>query len=242
MARPLFGNKAQEDDNWISVSDLMAGLMMVFLFILIIYAKTADERLQNAQEIVVEWRDSELAIYEALIDEFESDLKDWEAIIEKETLTIRFQSPRILFETGKADLSPRFKQILDDFMPRYIDLLASNFSGVIEEVRIEGHTSSEWKNSSELEAFTYNMKLSQDRTRSVLDYSINLQDVRQHTQWMIKTVSANGLSSARTVVNKNTGLEDRDLSKRVEFKVKTKAQEALFTIIEKIAPEVKGGF
>ena len=86
------------------------------------------------------------------------------------------------------------------------------------------------------------MKLSQDRTRSVLDYSINLQDVRQHTQWMIKTVSANGLSSARTVVNKNTGLEDRDLSKRVEFKVKTKAQEALFTIIEKIAPEVKGGF
>ena len=54
--------------------------------------------------------------------------------------------------------------------------------------------------------------------------------------------SANGLSSARTVVNKNTGLEDRDLSKRVEFKVKTKAQEALFTIIEKIAPEVKGGF
>ena len=127
-------------------------------------------------------------------------------------------------------------------MPRYIELLASNFSGVIEEVRIEGHTSSEWKNSSELEAFTYNMKLSQDRTRSVLDYSINLQDVRQHTQWMIKTVSANGLSSARTVVNKNTGLEDRDLSKRVEFKVKTKAQEALFTIIEKIAPEVKGGF
>ena len=58
MARPLFGNKAQEDDNWISVSDLMAGLMMVFLFILIIYAKTADERLQNAQEIVVEWRNS----------------------------------------------------------------------------------------------------------------------------------------------------------------------------------------
>ena len=243
MARPLFGKKSQEDDNWISVSDLMAGLMMVFLFILIIYAKTADERLQNAQEVVVEWRDSELAIYDALLNEFESDLDKWRAVIEKETLTIRFQSPDILFETGKSELSNEFKDILDDFMPRYIDLLVSKFIDKIEEVRIEGHTSSEWnKTSGELEAFTKNMKLSQDRTRAVLDYSINLDELNYLTPWMIKNVSANGLSSARIVVDDTTGSENRRLSKRVEFTIKTRAQETLFNIIERIAPEVQRGF
>lgn len=243
MARPLFGKKAQEDDNWISVSDLMAGLMMVFLFILIIYAKTADERLQNAQEVVVEWRNSELAIYEALRDEFEADLAKWDAIIEKETLSIRFQSPDILFETGKSELSPEFKAILSDFMPRYIELLISKFYDKIEEVRIEGHTSSEWnKTSGELQAFTKNMKLSQDRTRAVLDYSINLASLRELTPWMIKTVSANGLSSARVILDKDTGVENRALSKRVEFRIKTKSQETLFKIIERIAPSVQRGF
>ena len=62
MANPLFGYKRDSDENWISVSDLMAGLMMVFLFILIIYAKTADEKLHDAREVVIEWQNSELAI------------------------------------------------------------------------------------------------------------------------------------------------------------------------------------
>ena len=33
---------------------------------------------------------------------------------------------------------------LSDFMPRYIVLLITNFVDDISEVRIEGHTSSEW--------------------------------------------------------------------------------------------------
>jgi len=242
MSRPLFAKKSQEDENWISASDLMAGLMMVFLFILIAYAQTADQRLRNTQEIVVEWRNTELAIYKALVNEFESDLESWDAVIDQKTLTIRFKSPDILFETGKAELRPKFKTILDDFMPRYIDLLVSKFGDEIEEVRIEGHTSSEWNQSSDLlEAFTKNMKLSQDRTRAVLDYSINLESLKYLTPWMIKNVSANGLSSARLIVD-GVGIEDKERSKRVDFKVKTKAQDTLFTIINKIAPEVERSF
>ena len=36
-----------EEESWISVSDLMSGLMMVFLLIAIIYAKTTRSRSLN---------------------------------------------------------------------------------------------------------------------------------------------------------------------------------------------------
>ena len=66
MSRPLFPKRSDSGESWISVSDLMAGLMMVFLFIAVIYAKDANQRAQNVTEIVNEWQDTELAIYEAL--------------------------------------------------------------------------------------------------------------------------------------------------------------------------------
>ena len=74
MARPLFGKKENDEGSLVSVSDLMAGLMMVFLFILILYARNADEQLESAKDIVVEWRNAESQIYIALLDEFKDDL------------------------------------------------------------------------------------------------------------------------------------------------------------------------
>ena len=55
MSQIFKSKNKDEEDGWISVSDLMAGLMMVFLFISIIYAKTADERAQNVQDLIVQW-------------------------------------------------------------------------------------------------------------------------------------------------------------------------------------------
>ena len=189
------------EEYWISVSDLMAGLMMVFLFIMIIYTLDSDEKLHITQEIIAEWRATEQEIYLALKDEFEDDLPRWNAVIERETLTLRFLSPDILFETGDAEIRPRFKTILDDFIPRYMELLEGQFSDSVSEIRIEGHTSSEWEDSTgTLEAFIKNMDLSQERTRSVLEYSLNLEEIQYLTDWMTKTVSANGMSSARLIL------------------------------------------
>ena len=86
------------------------------------------------------------------------------------------------------------------------------------------------------EAFINNMSLSQERTRSVLEYSLGLPRLYPLTPWMTKTISANGLSSARLIIN--AGQEDERRSRRVEFTVKTKAKEALFRILEKVAPAV----
>ena len=107
-----------EDDDWISISDLMAVLMIVFLFIAIVYMK---EVLKEAKEFQL----LEDEIYNALHEEFDEDLDSWGADIDKEKLIISFSEPRIFFESGQFELKPLFKEILDDFFPRYLGVLRS---------------------------------------------------------------------------------------------------------------------
>lgn len=230
MSQPLFARQTEQNESWITVSDLMAGLMMVFLVIAVIYAKNSEGRQGATEQEAKKWIDVETQIYVALKREFRRDLWKWNAEIERETLTIRFRSPDILFESGEAELTPYFQTVLDDFIPRYLDLLHTRFKEPIEEVRIEGHTSSEWFDAkSQEQAFILNMALSQKRTRAVLSHTLNIQSLRHLTPWIAKTVSANGLSSARLVVF--NGVEDKIRSRRVEFVIRTNAKTKLFEFI-----------
>lgn len=131
----------------------------------------------------------------------------------------------MLFDEGKAVLRPKFKEILDDFFPRYIAVLSRpEYRDNIEEIRIEGHTNSNG-------GYYSNMELSQDRTRAVLQYCFSLMP-SDLQNWMQGLVTANGLSSSHLILKKN-GEEDKDLSRRVEFRVRTNAEKQLEDIANK---------
>ena len=138
-------------------------------------------------------------------------------------------SPEMLFARGSDELQDRFKSILDDFFPRYVRLLASRFPKEISEVRIEGHTSSEFGALPSGEAFLKNMELSQDRTISVLKYSFGLREVTLHTKWMRDHITALGLSSARLILQ--GGEENRTKSRRVEFAIRTNTKDVLLRLL-----------
>ncbi|MBX2897899.1 MAG: hypothetical protein KF763_20825 [Cyclobacteriaceae bacterium] len=126
-------------------------------------------------------------------------------------------------------IKPKFQQILNDFFPRYIKRLAK-YKEDIEEIRIEGHTSSDWRtNVSPDLAYFYNMQLSQDRTRSVLEYSLSLQSIFDNRDWVRKYLTANGLSSSKLIMI--DGKEDKERSRRVEFRVRTNAEKRIVKII-----------
>ena len=169
--------RVEEEDHWISVSDLMAGLMMVFLFVSVALMRTAFQERDKVKvekdkirEIAIAYQQNQVAIYDALMKEFEGDLLRWQAVIDKDTLAFEFQSPEVLFGTNEVALRPRFKVILADFFPRYLKIL-DHFKDSISEVRIEGHTSSVWnRDTGPDRAYFNNMELSQGRTRSVLSY------------------------------------------------------------------------
>ena len=209
------------EDHWISVSDLMSGLMMVFLFIAVAY-------MYNMQNIAKSYVDTKKEIYEALYVEFKSDLnkKDWGAYIDPKTLTITFNAPNIQFATNQTKLKPEYKNVLNDFFPRYLNVLM-NYKESINEIRIEGHTDSKWFGASDAtHAYFKNMALSQGRSRSVLEYVYSLKEVQKLEKWMKQNIAAVGFSSAKIIKNTN-GMENEEASRRVSFRVITNAEESI---------------
>lgn len=231
--KAVFGSSKSDDDgDWLSVSDLMAGLMVIFLFIAIIYIRPLAEKTEAVTEIVVAWQESEEALYLAMEDEFKEDLPKWNAEIDPETLAVRFKSPEILFKRGSATIETKFELILADFFPRYVSVLAE-FQNGIEEIRIEGHTSSDWSGVSLEEAYFRNMELSQARTREVLRYLFLLPAISEQKPWLRPLVTANGLSSSQPILD-SEGAEAPFLSRRVEFRVRTKVRNEIMKVVREV--------
>lgn len=221
----------QEENHWLSVSDLMAGLMMVFLFIAIALMRNAFDERDRIKQVAVAYQENQVAIYDALLAEFEKDLQAWDATIEQDSLTFTFQSPDVLFEEGEADLTEAYRSLLDDFFPRYVEALLP-YVDSINEVRLEGHTSSVWNAATADDvAYFKNMELSQDRTRSVLEYVYRIPAIADQQEWVKSTIAAVGLSSSRFVMN-DAGIEDQQRSRRVSFRVITNADIQIKSILE----------
>ena len=231
--KALFGSLRREShgEHWLTISDLMAGLMVVFLFISIALMRSAFLDRDRMRDVAVAYREGQIAINQALKSEFEGDLERWDAAIDEENLTFEFKSPEVLFEAGSAALRPRFASILDDFFPRYLSVLL-RFQGVIQEVRVEGHTSSDWVTATEDEAYFNNMQLSQGRTRSVLEYIYWLTASSHDRTWVKLKIAAVGLSSSHLVLDP-AGREDPEASRRVLFRVVTNAETQVRTILER---------
>lgn len=215
-------------DHWLTVSDLMAGLMMVFLFIAIVFMLHIQKDNRKIKDVAVAYQENQVAIYDALEKEFRSDLTNWGATIDKSTLAFNFQSPDVLFGNNETHLSDAYKKILDNFFPRYIRVLRP-YRDSLNEIRIEGHTSSAGlKGSSATDAYFYNMKLSQGRTRSVLEYVYRLMP--QDQGWIKHNIAAVGFSSSKLI--KHNGIEDPKQSRRVSFRAITNADIQIKRILE----------
>ena len=96
---------------------------------------------QTVENIVITYEDSKENIYEDLYNEFEGDMDNWLMEIDKDG-TIRFKEPEVFFDMGESELKSQFKDILDSFFPRYINVIYTNYKDKVTEIRIEGHTSS----------------------------------------------------------------------------------------------------
>jgi chemotaxis protein MotB len=244
----------KDANSWLgSVSDMMSGLMMIFLLIAVAFMlevqsdklkvekdrQAAEQRAsaylkqgETIRKIAATYSELQTGLYEDLMKEFRADLPKWNATIETDN-TVRFNEPEVLFETGKSALRDRFKAILADFFPRYVKILTGyKYLQNIDEVRVEGHTSSEWENATSLpDRYLNNARLSQERALSVVQYAYLLESTVNQRNWLTKALRANGLSFARPIVD-DKGAEDQDRSRRVEFRVFTKTKEQILRIIE----------
>ncbi len=223
---------------WISIADLMSGLMVIFMFIALAYMHEIKTVMNGVIYITEGFKDDEKSLYNELHKEFKNDLEDWNAFIDAKTLSIIFKEPDVLFEKGEYSIRKRFQEILSDFFPRYVTVLNSDqFRSKIIAIRIEGHTSSEWvKSTPERKAYLLNMTLSQLRASEVLNYVLSTY-LNGEYQWVRNRLQAVGYSSSKTKFLTN-GKEDKELSRRVEFKVVTNTKDQLYNVVSIIE---KGG-
>lgn len=143
-------------------------------------------------------------------------------------LTVRFFDNAATFSIGSTSLQPAFHRRLDDLIPEVIAYAtADTLWPLISEIRIEGHTSSEWNHDvSERDAYVLNMELSQGRTRSVLNYFLQHPVVRNHPRHteIQRRLTANGLSSSHPILD-SLGREDSARSRRVEIRFQEKRDQ-----------------
>ena len=218
--------------HWIPLSDLMTGLMMIFMLIAASFMLRVE---QTTTLVVKEYQETKSNLSRALQKEFEQNLKQWNAEMLGD-MTMRFKDPNVLFDTGSATLKPEFKEILKDFIPRYLKLVTSEkYKGSIKEIRIEGYTSKKWaSNTDDLTAYIKNMRLSQDRAQSALEFILSLPSINQDQLWVRENLTANGFSSSK-LIKRDDGSIDDHRSQRVEFRIVTNADERMQSIAEQIA-------
>jgi outer membrane protein OmpA-like peptidoglycan-associated protein len=212
---------------WISISDMMSGLMLVFLFIAISFMVKVEAQMQEMKDVAIEYRDTKVNLNEALFEEFENDLKSWDASITKDN-SIIFSSEEVLFEVSKSKINNKFKVVLQDFFSRYIKILTTpEYKNEILELRVEGHTSDSWLNAtSKEEIYLKNMQLSQDRAYEVLSfcYSLEKQTVVENRIWLEKHFRANGMAFSK--------LKDAEKARRVEFTIQMKSEDSVYKILK----------
>ncbi|MCY4261036.1 MAG: OmpA family protein [Rhodobacteraceae bacterium] len=217
-----------EDEQWISVSDMMAGLMMIFLFISIIYIQNISRYFSAVSDVNDE-------ICGHLRQEFEDETDRWDMSICESGLIITFDNDSN-FEINSAELSNEFTNILSDFYPRLMKVVYE-YQDSISELRIEGHTDSSVRpTDNQLTGYLYNTRLSQERSRNVMDYSLNLNSIsgnKNYMDWSYAHVTAHGLSSSKKIVT-GKGDENFAASRRVEFRLRTEAEERLMELVAEI--------
>lgn len=244
---------ANAEDHWIPLSDLMTGLMMIFMLVAVVFMvqveaskdqieiqrnqavearAEAEHKARQMRDVAQQYNQIRNQLYEDLYREFAFDLPKWKATLDRD-LSIRFDEPEVLFDTGKAVLKPQFTNVLSDFFPRYVQIISgSKYRDNIEEIRIEGHTSTIWSvQVSPEDAYFRNMELSQSRTRSALQFVLTLPSVAEQRRWLIGHATANGLSSSHPRLSAD-GSENREGSQRVEFRVRTNAEARIGQILK----------
>lgn len=223
---------------WLSVSDLMTGLMVIFLFVAIAYIS----RVQKNQSVLTDYVEIRNEMHDKLVKEFAGDTLQWQMAIGKD-LTMKFKNPTVLFATGSYELTPDFKIILDEFLPRYFNILLNDsLSNKIQEIRIEGHTDDVPIPRNDADPYIANAMLSQQRALSVIRYIRQMQSYKDFTpekQHQLEFwLTANGLSYGRAVdsngefIQKSGNPIDKDLSRRVEFRIVTTGDEVLENFVK----------
>ena len=211
--------KVELDDKEQSLADLQ----------IVLSSKEADLeiatlKLQEQKDLLAtqaERIDKLIGIRTTMIQDLSSTLSaaSLKAAVDPNSGDIKLDSS-VLFETGSSTIRQEGRELLDSFIPVYLDvLLRPEYADYLGEIIIDGHTDTDGSYES-------NLKLSQNRALQVALYCLGMPSLTSAQKTMLQQImTATGRSESDPIyVN---GAEDKDASRRVEFKFSLKDSEMI---------------
>lgn len=217
-------NDSDENIFWVTMSDLLLGLMVVFLTMFIFAITGFTQQKINEKE-------SQYEATEKIAKELQKNNIKAEA--DKFSGTIKI-SDLELFELNRWELSEKGKAYMSKFVPVYLDTIMKDekIRENISQIIIEGHTDSQaFANSkSEEDKYFKNMDLSLKRASSVAQYIVysNYQGKSSYEKELFRLISVEGKGPSKPVIV--NGKEDYAKSRRVELKLTFKDSSILDAI------------
>ena len=173
--------------------------------------------------------DNIIGVRTELIEDLKNEFSnsDLHVAVDEKTGAITFDAS-ILFDYNKSTLTPKGKEFLSEFLPRYVDVLLSpKYKDYISEILIEGHTDTTGN-------YLFNLDLSQKRAYSVAAYCMSEENHildAQELEAMRQVLSTTGKSFSEPVY-KADGSVDAEASRRVEILFRLKDEEMIREMIE----------
>lgn len=249
MARHIRKSQNEETTYWLSYSDMMAALLLVFVLIIsftMLQAKkqyedrtkkleVQEELIEEQQKIMSEQQeqlDRIIGVKSNLIEDLKKafDGTDLKVSVDPQTGAITFDSS-ILFDVNMYDLKPSGEEFLEAFLPRYLNvLLQDEYKPYISEIIIEGHTDTNG-------TYMYNLELSQERALSVATFCLKDDTTilsPEERESLRSIVTANGKSFSNPIYNAD-GSVNLEASRRVEFKFRLKDEDMVNEMIKILA-------
>lgn len=188
-----------ETGTWLSIGDLMSGLVMLFALLLVVsllLINEAADRAKNSRVVIIQSLEQTLkaAGINANIDPVSGDISILDSV---------------LFDSGSAELKPEGVRFLETFVPVYSRAIFSD-NAVAEQIQfvvIEGHTSAAG-------GWDYNMDLSLKRANNVSHEISQMTFARKDAFRSRLLVSGRGEAAANQTHNQSS---DRKVVFRFQF-------------------------
>lgn len=208
-------------DYWITYSDLLVSLLMVFA--LLLFAALA--RVQQTASEVESVRDDLSGVLVAA----DSSLRGTgtRVSIDPETGVLTLDS-EVLFAYGSAELRPSAAVAITDITERFIPTVLSNpaVDSMLQEIVVEGHTDT-------IGSYISNLSLSQARAYSVMRAMVEGSEGAPYAERLKDLIVASGKSEVRPVQLPD-GSIDMARSRRIEIHFRMRNDELLRRVFEAV--------
>lgn len=214
-------NQDEETSYWISFSDLMASILIIFILLFVAKLVEYQENLDSTEKKIQELTSTRTKIIAMLQEEFDKENIDIK--IDPKTGAIQLNES-ILFDSGKSELKPAGKAFCETFIPVYVRILLGNeeIRKEISQIIVEGHT-------DDVGGYVYNLQLSQERSLSVAKFLLDNNFDYGYKKDLEKYLTVNGRSYSEPILDKDGNI-DKDTSRRVEIKFRLQEEEVLLQI------------